>query len=279
MPNIETLNTNVFNLLVGQTTLSTAAVESDLQVTVASATGITVPSLSSGLSGSFLFMNGEMLQITGQGTGTTTFRVKRGVNGTKAQTHAINCVVWVANESTSSGDPSRPLGSGSLFTMMDCDPVPITTPPPIFGGPTSSSAASVAGSIYLSQIWVPFHRPVTGISVLNGATAGGTDRHIFALYDYNGVLLGQTASTAPSGTSQLQSVPLVTPIQISGNRSYYIAVQSNGTTDLFEKYVTGQVGTGYNTGSQTGVYATIPAQLASVPTSFTTAVGPIAGLY
>jgi hypothetical protein len=278
MSNIETLDTNVFNVLVGSTTLSTTLGTSDLQVTVASATGIVVPSLATGQSGSFLFLNGEMLQVTGAGTGTTTFRVKRGVNGTKAESHLAGCLVWVGNAATSTGDPSRPT-SNNLFTMFDCQPAPITTPVPIFGGPASSSAASVAGTIYWSQITVPFHRPVTGISILNGATAGGTDNHILALYSYDGKLIGQTAATASSGTSQLQNIPLVTPVQISGNRSYYIAYQSNGTTDLVQKYVTGQVGSSFNAGSQTGVSGTIPATLTSIAATFTTAKGPIGGLY
>lgn len=278
MPNIETLNTPVFNVLVGSTTISTNLDGNQLLVTVTSATGIVVPSLSGGQGGSFLFLNGEMMQVAGSGATTTTFRVKRGVNGSKAQNHLSGALVWIANAATSTGDPSRPI-SEALFTMMDCDPIPAMSPMPVFGGPASSSAAPVSGTLYWSQVWVPFHRPVTGISMLNGATAGGTNNVIFALYDYSGRLLGQTAATATSGTTQLQSIALVTPIQISGNRSYYIAYQSNGTTDLVQKYTTGQLPTSYHAGSQTGVAGTIPATLTSIAPTFTTAKGPIGGLY
>ena len=121
------------------------------------------------------------------------------------------------------------------------------------------------------------NRPATGIVLLNGATVG-TDNLIVALYDFDGNLLANSAlaGTLSAGASLYQSIPFVTPVQISGNRSYYIAFQGNGTTALVQKYVTGQVPTNYQAGSITGVFATILNPLV-VAGTFTTAKGPIRG--
>ena len=277
MPNPTGLSVAVSGPLLASTTLSAAVGAQDLQVTVASATNVTVPSLATGVGGSFLFVNGEMFQVTGQGTGTTTFRVKRGVNGTPAQAHLSAAVVWIGNAATSSTDPSRPF-SNALFPMDDASPV-LSPTPGIAPGSTPSSAASVSGTTYYSQIKVEVNRPATGIVLLNGATVG-TDNLIVALYDFDGNLLANSAlaGTLSAGASLYQSIPFVTPVQISGNRSYYIAFQGNGTTALVQKYVTGQVPTNYQAGSITGVFATILNPLV-VAGTFTTAKGPIGGIY
>src|ERR1700693_4611120 len=54
------------------------------QFCLASATGVVLPSLSGGTSGSILFVDKEGAQVTGQGNSTTCFLVKRGVLGTSA---------------------------------------------------------------------------------------------------------------------------------------------------------------------------------------------------
>jgi len=246
-------------------------------VTLASGTNVTVPALSTGSSGSYLLLNGEMMLVTGAGAVTGTYRVRRGVYGTPAQPHAANATVWIANEATSSGDSSRPF-TNALFALDDANPT-MTATPGIAPGSTPSSAASVSGTVYWSQIKVTENRPATGIVVLNGGTVG-TDSLIVALYDFAGNLIANSAlaGTLSAGASLYQSIAFVTPVELSGNRSYFLAVQQNGTTALFQKYVTGQVPTNYQAGSQTGVFGTLPNPL-TLPNTFTTAKGPIGGIY
>lgn len=266
----------VSNPLVGSTTLSGAIDNKQLQVTLASATGVVTPSLATGQAGSFLFVNGEVMQVTGAGTGTATYRVKRGIMGAPAQAHLSGAIVWIGNPATTSNDPSRPF-SGALFAMPNGSPAPAMGPVPLSG--TNSSAVPVAGTIYFSMVDVEFARPATGIVLLLGSVTG-TDKIIVALYDFDGNLIANsaTAGTTTGTASLLQSLPFVTPVQLRGQTSYFIAVQSNGTTDTFQKYITGQVPTNYQAGSITGTFGTIPATLA-LPGTFTTAKGPIGGIY
>jgi hypothetical protein len=266
----------VSNPLASSTTLSGSIQTTTINVCLASATNVIVPALATGVVGSALFIDREMMLVTNSGSSSTCFRVTRGRNGTPTQQHFNGSIVWIGQPATSSGDTSRPF-SLNLFPLEDASPQPLNGPQPVFGGPASSSAAPVSGSIYLSEISVEHSRPITGLCMLNGGTVG-TDNHIFVLYDYFGNLLGQTAATLAAGTNQYQCQPLVTPIEISALRSFFVGFQSNGTTALVQKYVTGQLGLSEQAGSLTGVSGTIPATIA-IPTTFTTATGPIGALY
>jgi hypothetical protein len=271
------LGNPVSNPLVGSTTLSQSMIVSQTQACLASATGVVVPSLTTGQTGSLLFIDRETLQVQGSGNSATCFRVFRGRIGTPTQQHPNGSVVWIGNPATSTGDTSRP-SALNLFALEDASPAPLNSTQPVFGNAqTLSSAAPVAGSLYITEVTVEHSRPVTGICVENGATVG-TDNHIFFIYDYAGNLLGQTAATLAAGASQYQCLPLLTPIEISGLRSYFVGFQSNGTTALVFKYVTGMVGTSLQTGSQTGVSGTIPTTI-TPPVGFTTATGPLVALY
>jgi len=272
----QTFGFPVSNPLVGTTTLSQVVTVTQTQACLASATGVVVPSLTSGQTGSMLFIDREMLQVQGSGNSATCFRVFRGRLGTPTQQHANGSVIWIGNPATNTGDTSRPIAL-NLFPVEDASPAPLNSPQPVFGGPASSSAAPVAGTLYISEIAVEHSRPVNGICMLNGGTVG-TDNHIFFIYDYAGNLLGQTAATLAAGTNQYQCQPLLTPIEISGLRSFFIGFQSNGTTALVQKYVTGQLGLSEQAGSQTGTSGTIPTTI-TPPSSFTTATGPLGALY
>jgi hypothetical protein len=66
-------------------------------VTVASATGINVPSINNGTQGTMLFVDGEAERVIAQVGTTTTFQVLRGQNGTHAEAHLANALVWIGN--------------------------------------------------------------------------------------------------------------------------------------------------------------------------------------
>lgn len=262
--------------LVGSTSLSTAVKAGDTQMCVASATGIVTPSLATGVAGSFLMIDSEAAQVIGAGASSTCFKVKRGQLGTTQQVHAASVLVWVANADTNTGDPSRPTGQ-NLFALEDAaEGVGASTPFP-YGAITST--APVAGTTYFGEIVVPYNRASQGACILNGGTVG-TDNHLVALYDYQGNLVANSAvaGALAAGVSLLQCFAWVTPVELAGPATYYLAVQSNGTTATLGLYVTGNVGSSYVTGSVTGTFGTIKQTIAP-GNSFTTAKGPIGTLY
>lgn len=276
--NVLVTNTPLYAPLVGSTSLSSAMSAQDGQSCLASATGVVLPSLSGGTVGSFLFVDTEVDQVTGQGAGSTCFKVKRGQLGSPVTAHATAVVVWIGNADTSSGDTSRPFNS-NLFALEDAAEgasAPTATPFP-YGAITST--APVAGTTYFSQITVTYNRAVTGACVLNGSTVG-TDNRLVALYDYSGKLIANSAvaGALAAGASLLQCFAFLTPVELSGPATYYLAEQSNGTTATLGLYVTGNVGPSYVTGSVTGTFGTIKPTIAPGNT-FTTAKGPIGTLY
>lgn len=163
----------------------------------------------------------------------------------------------------------------------------------------SLSKTMVAGSIYYTEFAVGYtYTPtprgtaipensysIAGINIPVGAT-GGTDTWHVGLYNSAGVLVarsilaGVTAGTALT----IQQFPLydvagvvaatTTPIIITSG-TYYIALQSNGTTANF-KSINSPIWPGV-TGSQTGAAATLAA--ITPPTTYTANLGPMASLY
>lgn len=141
----------------------------------------------------------------------------------------------------------------------------------------TNGTAPVAGSLYYSEIFVPYWNTWKGIGVLAGTTVA-TDNWLVALYGTNGALLANSAVagavTATASVMQLRA--FTSSINLAPGR-YFLAVQSNGATDTIRHLL---VANGANVicGSTTGAFGTIPATI-TVPTTFTTAVAPICQLY
>lgn len=270
--------------LVGSTTLSGNMAQTARQACVASATGINTPSLPLAQAGSLLFIDTEAMQVLAAGAGSNCFIVRRGVLGTTWVPHVNAEVVWFGSPDPSSGDTSRPFAQ-NLFPPEDAQQLEMGRTPFPYGAITSTTA--VAGTLYYSQLYVPFNQVAQGVCVLNGGTVG-TDNHLIALYDYTGKLIATSAlaGATAANASLLQCFAFVAPgtstaqpIMVSGPATYYVAEQSNGTTATLGLYVTGNVGTSYVAGSVTGgAFGTVPASIVIAQT-FTTAKGPIATLY
>lgn len=262
------------NPLVGSTTLSSAMVAGSGQACVASATGIVTPSLSVGTLGSFLFIDSEMLQVTGAGSGSTCFKVARGWLGTPQIPHPNTSLVWIGNTTGNSGDSSRPT-QNNLFPLEVAPQTLTGTPTPV-GAITST--ASVSGTFYYTQLTVPFNQAVTGACVLNGGTVG-TDNHLVAIWDYQGNVIANSAvaGALAASASLFQCFAFTAPVELAGPATYYVGVQSNGTTATLGLYVTGNAGANLPTGSVTGTFGTLKA--ITPVSSFTTAKGPVMTLY
>lgn len=141
-----------------------------------------------------------------------------------------------------------------------------------------ASSAHVAGTMNLSEIYVPYLQTWTGIGVLNGTTTVGTDNMLVALYGSDGTLLANSAvaGTLSATVSVFQNRAFTAPITLIPGR-YFLGVQSNGTTATTNKFVVAN-GANVMTSAVAGTFGTVPATV-TPPATFTTAVGCVAQLY
>jgi hypothetical protein len=137
---------------------------------------------------------------------------------------------------------------------------------------TGTDTTPVITETYIAEVFIPHNQTVTGISLLNGSAAAGNVTAI--LYDENGRALGQSASTAQSGTAAYQAFPLATAVSAIGPAQYFVGVQFSSTSARFRTHTIGAFPASKKTGETYGTATTI-----TTPTTFTTAVGPIASVY
>lgn len=137
-----------------------------------------------------------------------------------------------------------------------------------------------ATTMYCMEIDLPTTKLVTGLGILNGTTAGGTDKHLIAIYDSVGNLIANsaTAGLATASASTYQKIALTTPYLLVGPAQYFGCMQTNGTTDTVRMAVTGTQDNYLTKGVTGQTFGTIPATI-TVPTTFTTAVGPYLFVY
>ncbi len=176
---------------------------------------------------------------------------------------------------------------GGQFQAGDNLPAALTQyrwPAPNSGGTAYTSLNTngttlAATTMYCTEIDLPFNKLLTGIAVLNGTTTG-TDKHLVALYDATGNLLANsaTAGATTSGTSAFQTFAFTTQYFAIGPAQYFGCMQTNGTTDTVRMIVTGTQDTYLTKGVTGQTFGTIPSTI-TVPTTFTTAVGPYEFVY
>jgi len=140
-----------------------------------------------------------------------------------------------------------------------------------------TNTTMVSGTLYRSEIFVPFLATWTGIGILNGATVG-TNNGLVALYDSNGVLITNSAvaGAVTAGANAFQNRAFLNTVTLTPGR-YFIAYQANGTTDTIRTHAAANGGN-QMTSSATGTFGTVPASF-TAPTTFTADVGPIGWLY
>lgn len=263
------------------TTLSASITAFTTNVCVASATNIVVPSLASGVQGSYLVVDTEVMRVQNTGTSTTCFNVIRGYIANEfsgaATNHGNGAKVWVLGQTVSTGDPSRPTSTGLFFSQRTFQPFYVAATPTLFGV-AATSVTDVNGTFFISALEIDQNMLATGACWLNGATVT-TDKHIAYLWDATGTLLANTtlAGTADATFASIyQCVSFTSPIAILGPAQYFVGVQGNGSTDNVQMYNTGAHN--YPTQSFTGTFGT-PKAIATIPTTFTAAVGPFMQLF
>lgn len=140
-----------------------------------------------------------------------------------------------------------------------------------------TSSVHVAGTMNISEIYVPSWNIWKGLAVLNG-TVVGTDNMLVALYNSSGALVANSAvaGTLSASASTFQSRDFLFPALLAPGR-YFCGVQCNGTTATSNKFVAAN-GVNVLTTTVAGTFGTVPATI-TPPTTFTTAVGCVAQLY
>lgn len=123
-----------------------------------------------------------------------------------------------------------------------------------------------------SEVFVPATCTVTGIALFNGSAVAGNVT-VFLL-DSTGAAVASSASTALSGTDAYQRIPFSAAVSVKGPSTYWVAVQGNNTGGKINTHTIGNFGADKQTG---GTYGTLV--VATPPTTFTTALGPVASLY
>ena len=135
---------------------------------------------------------------------------------------------------------------------------------------------NVAGTVYLAEVFVPANVSVTGVAVFNGTAVAGNGKVM--LYDSAGARVAISASTAMSGTTAYQLIPFTGgPIAVVGPASYFVGVIYDTTTHDLRHHTIGTFATGTDTGNTYATDSTFAT--VTLPTTFTTEVGPIASLY
>jgi hypothetical protein len=288
--------------VVPNTTLSAAVGNTSSQnntFRLASTTGIVANS-------TMLFIEGEMDSV--EAVTSTTVTVVRGVPTSRVTSHPSGAVVWY-------GPPSYfqfqvpvgyPAGSctrsaalvvpyidvgnniysdciGGIWVRGMSGQTPLDVLSANSGGTAYTSlntngTVTVAGTLNCAELDVPANKLATGLAIMFGTTAGGSDKHLVALLDNQGnvVATSALAGAVNSTASTYVKFAFTSQYLTVGPGQYFACTQSNGTSDTIRMLVTGTQDT-YLTTSKTGTFGTIPA--ITVPTTFTSAVGPYAYLY
>lgn len=282
-----------------QTTLA-AAITSEVSqtVVVTSASGMTAGT-------TLLVVDRESMLVNA--INGTILTVQRGAAQSKTSKHLNSAVVFngpakyfktgpidLTGACTRSEIPALPRINTQTGTVSDCLagfwvngifsqgtwfglPIPNTGGTAYTSINTNGTTLS-ATTQYCTEAFLPLNKNLTGIAVLNGTTVG-TDKHLVALYDANGVLLANsaTAGVTSATASGYQKIPFTALYQAVGPARYFACVQTNGTTDTVRMIVTGAQDTFLTKGVTGQTFGTLAAFTA--PTTFTTAVGPYVQLY
>ena len=202
---------------------------------------------------------------------TSTYRVRVG---RITQTESINGVAgaWVHVREHATAVANEQPTTVPLTGPIVVSNIPIGA---VAYGSLGTSAVHVAGSLYVSELYLPEPKTVTGVAVLNGATAS-TDNLIGVLMTSTCAVVATSAiaGTLSANANTFQALDFVAPVELTPGR-YFIGVQCDGTTATTRRIA---ANTYLNRASVTaGIFGTIAPGPA--PTTTAADAGPIGYLY
>lgn len=299
--------------ILTQTTLSAAVTTTSARtVVVASATcaACTGAVLAPGTN---IYIDRELMVVNA--VNSTTLTVQRGASGTASGTHASGALVFMGPPpafltnprvtAPTDGSCTRgniaylPVIQVSTGIISDCvggqlikglvtsgattaSRWRVYAPEPggtIYTSLNTAGTAVGATTLYCTEVWLPTSKNLTGIGVLNGTTVTGNARYV-VLYDSTGnaiansALAGQASVTA----SIYEAFAFTSKYFAVGPAQYFACLQDNAVGSTTVRMAVTQVNDNILTKGQTGAtFGTIP--VLTVPTTFTTAVGPYVYLY
>ena len=183
---------------------------------------------------------------------------------------AVTCTTLAASGAIT---PTGGVAAAGGFTV-GCRTIHTGNQPPLVST-DGTNATPVITETYITQVLIPANVTVTGVSIFNGATVG-TDKGFVYLCDSTGAVLANsaTAGATTSGADAYQDYAFTSAYSAKGPATYYVCYQMNGTTDRYNAHTFGRFGASKKTGTTFGTAVAI-----TPPTTFTTAVGPMATLY
>jgi len=257
------ISKNASALAVGRQGATAPALKVDSSAT-SSATGIGIVAAAAGSGAALVVISSgtnEALAIDAKGTGTV------GIGGTSTGAVTITPATTVTGALTPTGGIAAAGGfsvvpsnwhTGGMTAQVNTD---------------GTDATPSVTETYVAAVHVPANATITGISIFNGSATGSGNVTAF-LANSTGTVVANTASTAISGTDAFQRVAFTGTYAAKGPATYYVATQYNNTSSRFNTHTFGDFRAGKITGT---VYGTLVSF--TPPTSFTTALGPIASLY
>lgn len=222
-------------------------------VAAAAAGGVAVRAISSG--------SNEALTINAKGTGTI------GIGSVSTGVVTITPATTVTGALTPTGGVAAAGGFSTTARNLHTggSPAKVST--------DGTDATPVSTEVYIAEVFVPANVTVTGVSVFNGSAVSGNMKA--GLADSAGAVVATSASTAQSGTDAYQRVPFTATYAAKGPATYYVLLFIDNGTARYNAHTFGDFGAAKQTGQ---TYATGFTTI-TPPTTFTTALGPIASLY
>jgi hypothetical protein len=144
---------------------------------------------------------------------------------------------------------------------------------PAIATTSGTDATPVATEVYIGEIFVPCNMTITGVANFNGSVASGNLK--VGLASSAGAVLATSASTAMAGTDAYQLVPFTATYAAVGPATYFVLLFIDNGTARTNTHTVGTFGASKQTGQ---TYATGFTTI-TPPTTFTTALAPIASLY
>jgi len=135
----------------------------------------------------------------------------------------------------------------------------------------------VVTELYVGQVYVPADMTVTGVSIMTGTNTNGNAK--VCLFDSAGVRVAISASTDVSSfaADSYNDIAFSAAYSAKGPATYYVGIICDDNTNDLNTHTFGK----FNAGKITGLVYATEAGYATItpPSTFTTALAPIASLY